>query len=363
VFAKAEIIGKTMTVAREFYSVQALFQALQKNIFGQFNADEHHFAHPGLIRGPLGPQIAAHELVHTLKNDFSVGALHVQHPFVAQHAGAIDIDHGTQEIFKLGGIKGAIGFENKTLDIVIMVVVVTVPVVVRGMIAMLAVLMMVVRWVITVLTVMVVVVIIRQKIGVNVEFGVQIEAAQIKHLGNRDIAKMHRALRRPGIHVLEPVLQGVKLGVADQIGFRDEDLVGKTHLSARLLPIIELLGRMLGIDQRQNRVQQVALGHFIVHEKRLSHRPWVGQTSGFDDHPLKIQLALAFFGGQLLQGGAQVFANGATHATIAHLDDLFLGLCDQNVIVDVLFSELVFNDSDFLAMGFGQHTLEQGGFA
>jgi hypothetical protein len=360
---KAEIIGKPMTVAREFYSVQALFQALQKNIFGQFNADEHHFAHPVLISPPLGSQVAAHELVHTLKDDFAIGAFHVEHPFVAQHARAIHIDHGAQEIFELGRVKSPIGFENKTLDIVIVVVMVPVPMVVRGVIAVLT-MLVVVRGVVTVLPMMVVViVIIRQKVRVDVEFGVQVETAQIKHLGNRHIAKMHRSLGRPWIHVLEPMLQCIELGVADQIGFGDEDLIGKAHLPACLLSVIELLGRMFGIDQGQNRIQQIALGHLIVHEKSLGDRARVSQTRGLDDHAIKIEFAFAFFGGQLLQGGAQVFSNGATDTTVAHLNDLFLGLGDQNVIVDVLFSELVFNDSDFLAMGFRQDTLEQGGFA
>jgi len=63
-----------------------------------------------------------------------------------------------------------------------------------------------------------------------------------------------------------------------------------------------------------------------------------------------------------MQGGAQVFSNGATHAAIAHLDNLLLGVADQDVVVNVFFAKLVFNDGDFLAMGLGQHPLEQSGF-
>ena len=175
----------------------------------------------------------------------------------------------------------------------------------RRVIAMLAVLMMmVVRGVIAMLPLVIMVVLVRQKIRINVEFGIEVEAAQIKHFGDGDIAKMHRALRRARVHVLQAVLQSIQVGVTDQVGFGDEDLIGKAHLTPSLLAIVELLGRMLGIDQRQDGVQQEALGDLVVHEKGLRDRAWIGQACGFDHDPIKIQLALAFFGGQVLQGGA-----------------------------------------------------------
>ena len=49
-----------------------------------------------------------------------------------------------------------------------------------------------------------------QKVGVNVELGVEIETSQVKHLGQRHFAKVHRFLRGTGVHVLEAVLQGIK---------------------------------------------------------------------------------------------------------------------------------------------------------
>ena len=64
--------------------------------------------------------------MHALENHFPVRALHQQHPFVAQHARAVDVDDGAQEIFQFGGIKGSIRFENEAFDIVIMVMVVPV---------------------------------------------------------------------------------------------------------------------------------------------------------------------------------------------------------------------------------------------
>ena len=174
---------------------------------------------------------------------------------------------------------------------------------------------------------------------------------------------MHHFLWRTGVHVFKAVLQCIQFFCRDQVRLADKNLVGKTHLATRFLAVIELLGGVLGVYQGQYRVEQKALSDLVVHEEGLRHWAWVSQTCGFDDHAFKIEQAFALFGCQELQGGAQVFTDGAAHAAVVHLDDLLVGVRDQDFVVDVFFTELVFNDGNFLAMGFGQDALEQGGFA
>ena len=53
-------------------------------------------------------------------------ALHVEHAFVAQHLGAVDVDDGAQEVFQLGGVKLALGLVHKAFHVVIVVVMVAV---------------------------------------------------------------------------------------------------------------------------------------------------------------------------------------------------------------------------------------------
>ena len=120
---------------------------------------------------------------------------------------------------------------------------------------------------------------------------------------------------------------------------------------------------MLGIDQGQDRVQQVALGDLVVHEEGLRHRARIGQAGGLDDDAVEVQQALALLGGQQLQGFAQVLADRAADAAVAHLDDLLLGLGHQDVVVDVFLAELVLDHGDLLAVRFGQDALEQRGLA
>ena len=174
---------------------------------------------------------------------------------------------------------------------------------------------------------------------------------------------MHGPLRRARVHVRQAMHQRMHFIFGHQVSLADEDLVGKADLPARFLPLIKLRGGVLGVHQGEDGVQQVLLGDFLVHEKGLRHRAGVGQTGGLDHHALKIQQTLALFGGQQLQRFAQVFADRAADATIVHLDDVLVGVVHQNLVVDVFFTELVFDHGNFLSVGFGEHALEQSSFA
>ena len=174
---------------------------------------------------------------------------------------------------------------------------------------------------------------------------------------------MHHFLWRTGVHVFEAVLQRIQFFCRHQVRLADKNLVGKTHLATRFLAVIELMGGMLGVNQGQYRVEQKALSDLVVHKKGLRYRAGVSQACGLDHYALEVEQAFALFSSQKLQGGAQVFTDGAAHAAIVHLNDLLVGVRDQNFVVDVFFTELVFNDGNFLAMGLGQDALEQGGFA
>jgi hypothetical protein len=63
--------------------------------------------------------------------------LHIQDTLVSEHARSIDIHNGAQKILQLGRIEGSFRFKNKTLHIVIKMMVVAMAfTLVRGMIAM-----------------------------------------------------------------------------------------------------------------------------------------------------------------------------------------------------------------------------------
>ena len=119
-----------------------------------------------------------------MENNFALGPAHIQNALVTQHFGAIDVDDSAQEVLQLGRIKGALGFENKAFDVIVMVVVMSVAVVTMGVIAVMCmisvgmvvmpmvvpmrIMAMFVRWMVAMLAVVMMVAIVCQKVWVNV---------------------------------------------------------------------------------------------------------------------------------------------------------------------------------------------------
>src|SRR3990167_5441145 len=120
---------------------------------------------------------------------------------------------------------------------------------------------------------------------------------------------------------------------------------------------------MLGIHQGQDGVEQVQLGDLVVHEEGLGDRAWIGNAGGLDHHAFEVQGAVLALLGQIGQRFAQVFTDGAAHAAVVHLNNVFLGVGHENLVVDVFFTELVLDHGDALAVGFGEDTFEQRGLA
>lgn len=338
-------------------SATAIIQPLRQNISGQVNADEHHFALTWLTAFPGHANISAHQLVDTLEYDTPVHTLHLQHAFVTQQSGTVNVQYGSQKIFQFCRVKSSAAAVHKALHIVIMVmvmvmvmVVVTVMPVLTACIAFMVIMTVVVR-------------LFTEEVGVYVQPGIEVKAAQIQHLRQRHFAEMHHLLPRARIHVCEAVLQLFQLIICYQVGFADENAVGKADLFARLLMLVELLPGMFGVHQRDDGVEQKLLRHFLIHEKRLRHRSRVSNAGSLYQHPLKVQLTRFFSLRQRLQCLAQVFAYGAADAAIAHLNNLLFGVAYQYFVVDILFAELVFYYGNFLPVRLGQHALEQSGFA
>ena len=85
-----------------------------------------------------------------------------------------------------------------------------------------------------------------------------------------------------------------------------------------------------------------------------SARPVVSMTTRS-----KSSSPLRFFSARSASVVAQVLADGAADAAVVHLDDLLLGVLDEDLVVDVLLAELVLDHGDLLAVRLGEHALEQ----
>ena len=159
----------------------------------------------------------------------------------------------------------------------------------------------------------------------------------------------------------QAVAQGVNIVGGNEIALGDEDGVGKAHLALGLFLLVELHIAVLGVDQRDDGVQQVTAGDLIIHEEGLRDGAGVGYAGGLDDDAVELDLAVVAAREQVGQAGHQVTTDGAADAAVAHLHDLLVTVLHEDVVVDVLFTELVFDHGDLHAVLFGQDALEQRG--
>ncbi len=105
----------------QFFALyEALPESLFQNFSGQFHADKYHFADARLVLAPFGAQVAAHEFVYALEDDFAVCALHVEYAFVAVHFCAVNSDDCAQKVFEFGGVKGAVGAKDEAFYVVVL---------------------------------------------------------------------------------------------------------------------------------------------------------------------------------------------------------------------------------------------------
>ena len=159
--------------------------------------------------------------------------------------------------------------------------------------------------------------------------------------------------------MLDAVNQRLHGGRLHQVGLADEDLVGKPDLAAHLLAGAQLLLGVLGVDQGQHRVEQIALGDLVIHEEGLGHGAGVGEAGGLDHDTVELQLAAAALGAR----SASVVRRSSR--MVQQTQPLLIWMtCSsvstlRDVVVDVLLAELVLDDGDLLTMGFGQDALEQ----
>ena len=129
------------------------------------------------------------ELVHALEDDLALHVLHPQHALVAQHLRAVDIDDGTQKVFQQGRLEGPIGAKDEAFHVVVMRVVVRV---VMVMFVIVMATTAVVVFVIMAILMAVPVLFLREKVRINIQPRIQIEAAQIQHACQRhQIGRAH----------------------------------------------------------------------------------------------------------------------------------------------------------------------------
>ena len=202
-----------------------------------------------------------------------------------------------------------------------------------------------------------------QKLRIDIQDGVQVEAADVDDLLEIRLAEVDGLDLGPGIDMDDAMAQSLIFGFGNEVFFRHQDPVGKADLFLRLRLLVQRLHAVLGVHDGDHGIQAVVFGDLVIHEKRLAYRARVGHASRFDDDALKVELAVLAALAQIGQRAHEVTAYGAADAAIGQLDDFLVLILHQQIVVDALGPELVFNHGNALAVVFGQNTFEQRRFA
>ena len=117
-----------------------------------------------------------------------------------------------------------------------------------------------------------------EELGVDVENGVQIEAAQIQHLFQRHLTEVDLLDRRARVHSHNPLAQRSQFLRVDEIGLRQQDAVGEADLVLGLDLGIQRLVAVLGVNDRDHAVEQVVRRDVLLDEERLRHGTGIGHV-------------------------------------------------------------------------------------
>jgi len=164
------------------------------------------------------------------------------------------------------------------------------------------------------------------------------------------------------VHPLQPLNQLLRLVFRRQVGLGKQDPIGKADLLLGLVELVELLRRVLGVDQGDDRIKEVVVADLLVGEERLRHRAGVGHARGLDHHAVELELAPVALFLERAEDADEIAAHRAADAAVVHLDNLLVAGLDD-LVVDADLAELVLDHRDAVAVVLLQDPVEQRGLA
>ncbi len=144
-----------------------------------------------------------------------------------------------------------------------------------------------------------------------------------------------------------------------QIGLVEQDHVGEGDLVLGLGRVLEAQPQMLGVDDRDDRVE-LGLGRdVVVHEEGLRHRRRVGEAGGLDEDGVEAAAALH----QALDDADQVAAHRAADAAVVHLEHFLVGARRSRSLSMPISPNSLTMTAYFLPCVLGEDAVQQRGLA
>ena len=160
------------------------------------------------------------------------------------------------------------------------------------------------------------------------------------------------------VHSLDAGLQTIEVRSGNEVGFVEDDDIGKGDLLFGFVGVFEVLPDVLGIHERDHRVDMEFFTHFGIDEEGLNDRAGVGEAGGFNEDVVELVPHLP----KAAEDTNQVPAHGAADAAVVHFENLLLGI-DDELVVDADLTEFVFDHGNSFAVVRGENVVEERGFS
>ena len=160
------------------------------------------------------------------------------------------------------------------------------------------------------------------------------------------------------VHSLDAGLQTIEVRSGNEVGFVEDDDIGKGDLLLGFVGVVEVLPDVLGIHERDHRVDMEFFTHFGIDEEGLNDRAGVGEAGGFNEDVVELVPHLS----KTAEDTNQVPAHGAADAAVVHFENLLLGI-DDELVVDADLTEFVFDHGNSFAVVRGENVVEERGFS
>ena len=186
----------------------------------------------------------------------------------------------------------------------------------------------------------------------------EIERPDVEHTLYRHVGITGPEDFRSPVNCADAALDALEFRFAHEVDLVEQDHVGEGDLLAGFFHFIEMLLDVMRIDDGDDGIEQELLLEFVVKKKRLSDRARICHAGRFDDDVVELIATLE----ELPQDTQQIAADGAADAPIVGFEDFLFGANDE-LMIDADLTELVFDDSDPLAMILGENAVEQRGLS
>ena len=135
-----------------------------------------------------------------------------------------------------------------------------------------------------------------QKIRFHLHGALKIKTADVQQFGNGRIGHGGRIKTGHLVNFLQASLQARQRFFGNQIDFVKYDAIRESDLRQDLVgTVVEVIGNMLSVDERDDAIQFVLFTHILIYKKRLRHGARVRHAGRFQDHPVKFIFALDQF--------------------------------------------------------------------